>query len=198
MLTNITASRQPFAQQGVALIVSLVMLVAITLIGVFAMSNSRLEWLMTNNSAFESDARLRAQAAAEDGIWWAVYSDKHHVSPTPPADPRIAANWGSLSPLGSASSITAPGDNNYFAELLGCYDEQSGTTCDPPISCKNDHDKCLFTYQVWARASDERGAIRIMRATVIKREVTYVPSAPGQAPTYTPTLLYKAYSEIDQ
>jgi Tfp pilus assembly protein PilX len=155
-------------QRGVALIVSLVMLVAITLIGVYVMGNSRLEWLMTSNSRFQSDADFRAYAAVRDGIAW-VQSDQTHVSPPTPADLRLPSSWNLSSP-DPATSITSPGTNQYHAEMLSCAqgDTPGGTPCDPSDCSKGN--TCTYTYQVWARASDSKGTERIVRATVIKQE----------------------------
>lgn len=55
------------AQRGVALVVSMMMLVAITLIGVAVMNSSRLEWLMAANSAFQTSAYTQAEAALRAG-----------------------------------------------------------------------------------------------------------------------------------
>jgi len=54
--------RSSARQQGVALIISMILLLVITLIGVAVMGGSRLEWLMANNSHFQSDAAMRADA----------------------------------------------------------------------------------------------------------------------------------------
>lgn len=163
--------KKPF-QRGVALIISLVMLAAVTLIGVFVMGNSHLEWVMTSNSSFQSDANLRAYAAVRDGMTW-IKGDFIHVAPPPPADPRIPANWEPTKPLATApaaTSITAPGINQYYVELMSCAQGSTpgGTPCGPAYCSLGN--VCTYTYQVWGRASDSKGAERIVQATAIEQE----------------------------
>ncbi len=58
-----STAQHPRQQRGAALIVSMMMLVAITLIGVAVMSNSRLEWLMSTNSALQTSTYPQTEAA---------------------------------------------------------------------------------------------------------------------------------------
>ncbi|MEK7322847.1 MAG: PilX N-terminal domain-containing pilus assembly protein [Pseudomonadota bacterium] len=65
--THLTPPQTPHTQRGVALVVSLMMLVAITLIGVAVMNSSRLEWLMAANSQFQTSTYTQAEAALRAG-----------------------------------------------------------------------------------------------------------------------------------
>lgn len=179
------SSYQVISQRGVALVVSLVMLVAITLIGVFVMSNSHLEWLMTNNSRFQSDAfmlaestlkaaeaTLTAEAKVPDhcpSIAWGdpFYNDEAPL-PNPDGlfplkDPNKLADWNNFTTSASAL-IDAPSGttNNYVIDYLGCTINASpvpvGATCGVDI-------ESIYTYRVWARSISGNGASRIIRST---------------------------------
>ena len=88
-----TSTQNPPRQRGAALIVSLMMLVAITLIGVAVMSNSRLEWLMATNNALQTSTYPQAEAAliaAENQIRTNICAG----GPTPPTNCNPANfNW---------------------------------------------------------------------------------------------------------
>lgn len=109
-------------QCGAALIVSMMMLVAITLIGVAVMGNSRLEWLMTSNSNAQTNVITSTQTAlglAENrvitnvctsvvpltncnstnlaGGWDAPSDGFYDAITTPPTDdPRNIASWSTI------------------------------------------------------------------------------------------------------
>ena len=194
------------SQRGVALIVSMVMLVAITLIGVFAMSNSHLEWLMTSNSRFQLDADLRAYAAVRDGIGpgsGSIENDHDHVNPSagpPPADPQVPASWDPPNSLGAqpARSITTPGTNQYYWEALSCAVGAglTGPACTSN-SCNSGGNVCTYTYLLWGRASDGKGTNRIVQATVIKQETAQaITRGRRTVITYTPSILSTTSAEV--
>ena len=167
-------------QRGVALVVSMVMLVAITLIGVFVMSGSHLEWLMSNNSRFQADAEMRAEAALRDGendaynnisdpstYNWGDGGDAYYssdpASPDIPADPRNIANWDTHAfntrPATTISSVDYPAE--YLVEYMGC-DNPSGGGCG---ACHDYSASCIYTYRIWAHAADSKGASCIVQST---------------------------------
>lgn len=112
----------PINQRGAALVVSMMMLVAITLIGVAVMGNSRLEWLMASNSNAQTSIVAKVQTAlgvAEDRIilkvcgsaapppgcystklsgGWDAPSDEFYDATTSPpaADPRKIESWSTI------------------------------------------------------------------------------------------------------
>src|SRR3569623_1106788 len=113
--------RSSVRQQGVALNISMILLLVITLIGVAVMGGSRLEWLMANNSHYQSDEEKRADATlrlAESKIIYALYIgpwagefyDDSSPAPTHPLpyDPILPANWSLLTKASANTDIYAP------------------------------------------------------------------------------------------
>ena len=150
------------------------MLLAITLIGVFVMSSSHLEWLMSNNSRFQTDAGMRAEAALREG----EYAIEHPPTPWGSSnglynsatligtmDPRNVSNWSNLATLIAPPPISA----QYIVENLS----QSCLVYTPPSSYTLDT-SCplgsftMSTYRVWALATDSKGAARIAQSTYRK------------------------------
>jgi len=172
------------------MIVSLVLLVAITLIGVYVMSGSHLEWLMSSNSRFQTDAELRAEAAlleGEDDVktnvvdptafdWTAndvYYNDLDPLYALNP-DPRDIANWTTAT-FNTAPAASIP-PAKYVIEYVGCVYVGIGTGCDP---CGPAGAICYYTYRIWAYAADSKGASRIVQSTLSqKAEAPNPPSAP--------------------
>lgn len=169
------SSNQIIFQRGAALVVSMVMLVAITIIGVFTMSNSHLEWLMTNNSRFQSDAFMLAEATLDvaetnipndpSTVSWGdpFYNDA--VLPNPdalPSDPNQLSSWNSYT---SSAAINAPAGttNNYVIDYLGCTIESGSGPCGTAGTAS------IYTYRVWARSISGNGASRIIRSTFAVR-----------------------------
>lgn len=174
-------------QGGAALIVSLVMLVAITLVGVFVMSSSHLEWLMTNNSNFQTSAYMQAETnlqVAENTLRTTYFSPAVLISyswgtsdqffnddpvaitpdplPTGAASPDQVANWNN----GAFNTF-----NTFVADYIGI------TTGTPPV----------YTFRVWAYASDGKGAARIVKSTYMAvptpAPATFFPCIPNMANT---------------
>jgi type IV pilus assembly protein PilX len=161
-------------QLGAALIVSMVLLVAITLLGVFVMSGSRLEWLMASNSRFQRDAEMRAEAALPEGeetiknlspsITWDS-TPGFYNSPTlvNSKDPRKVSNWSNLSTINTTAITPA----QYIVEKLdqSCLDKSSPgdiiVCSSPPGSIY----LRIYTYRVWALALDGKGTARITQST---------------------------------
>lgn len=143
-------------QRGMALIVSLVILVAISLLGVAAMGGSRLEWLMANNSRIQIDTNLRIESALRQGEaavrdlpltfdWSAADAFYDAVADPLPADPRNPANWSSL----ITKNETVIGGTNpakYVVER-----EKEGLGLNSPV----------WTFRIWAYSSDPGGGARI-------------------------------------
>lgn len=167
-------------QHGAALIVSMVLLVAITLVGVFAMSGSHLEWLMASNSRFQTDAGMRAEAALSDGeqsvpsnpntfAWTdndAYYSSDPAMLDQITGDPHNINDWNnSTFNSVSATTLTAPGTTNRFlVEYMGCSYTGVGN-CTNPCNTPTAADKCIYIYRIWAHATDSKGANRIAQST---------------------------------
>jgi len=174
-VTVTPSSYQVVLQRGVALVVSLVMLVAITLIGVFVMSNSHLEWLMTNNSRFQSDAFMLAEDTLKSaeatipnepaGISWGdpYFDDSAPLYSDPlPSDPNQLSNWSAYTtqPL----TILEPGTiNHYVIDYVGCTIHMAVPA--NPADCSDISNTRIYTYRVWARSISSNGASRIIRST---------------------------------
>jgi Tfp pilus assembly protein PilX len=170
------------------LVVSLVMLVAITLIGVFAMSSSRLEWLMSSNSRFQTDSELRAEVALQEGedaaaaiadpgsFDW-TSNDAYYSNLTIPDslsdDPRDIANWDAGA-FHTLNAVTV-GAAEYLVEYMGCSDT-SGGGCGSPCPAGI---TCLHTYRIWAHAADGKGAGRIVQSTYAHAITQSLPLPPA-------------------
>src|SRR3569623_1450189 len=169
--------RSSVRQQGVALIISMILLLVITLIGVAVMGGSRLEWLMANNSHFQSDAAMRADATlrvAESKIIYALYNgpwagefyDDSSPAPTHPLpyDPSLPANWSLLTKASANTEINAPAgtDNDYLIDHLGCT--------VPTLPLCGSTDGRLF--RIWSRSTDAKGTTRIRVSVGLQRSTT--------------------------
>jgi len=154
-------------ERGVALVVSMVMLVAITIIGVFVMNSSHLEWLMSNNSRFQTDAEMRAEAALRDGEktienppspWDSTNGLYNSATLTGTMDPRKVSSWANLNTLNATTLAPA----QYVVESLGASCLGSSSSSNPlgPISCGSQPGWTYLkidTYRVWALATDGKG-----------------------------------------
>jgi len=169
------------------MVVSLVMLAAITLLGVLVMSNSRLEWLMTVNSRFQSDAAMRAEATlkyAEDLIAatipdpavydWSTADSFYSDAPPLPniyalsGDPGNDVSWinNAFVTDSASAGISAPSGtrNDYVIDYLGGYSEASPIISGGTDSCMGSDNISIDLYRVWARATDGKGSIRIAQS----------------------------------
>ena len=161
------------AERGAALVVSLVMLVVVTLIGVSVMSNSHLELLMTNNSHFQSDAFMLAEATlkAAEGtipddnatITWGDPFYNDDAPPNPDAlrlDPNQPSSWNIYTaPAPAILNFPASTTENYVIDYLG------STIISGAGPCGAIGSECIYTYRVWARSISSSGASRILRST---------------------------------
>src|SRR3569623_37895 len=185
--------RSSVRQQGVALIISMILLLVITLIGVAVMGGSRLEWLMANNSHFQSDAAMRADATLRvaeskitgvlglyNGPWGGAFYDDSPPAPTHPLpyDPSVPANWSLLTKATANTDINAPAgtDNDYLIDRLGCTD------ATPPPS----GNLVGQLFRVWSRSTDSKGTTRISVSVVLQLG----------GPPSSATLKRIAYAEI--
>ncbi len=102
----------PRHQRGVALVVSMMMLVAITLIGVAVMNSSRLEWLMAANSALQTSAYTQAEAALIAGEQAIIQNTCNAVAgpPTTPQGQRALPDGNNCRP---GNFTWAPNDQFY-------------------------------------------------------------------------------------
>lgn len=161
-------------QNGAALVVSLVMLLVITVIGIAVMGGSRLEWLMTNNSHLQTDAYRNAEIALVTGLNSIVNPPLNAPLPPPipvstlsPQDLADVAKWNDGTIVGIPVA-TATGSASYVREYLGCDEYATpaplhwvNTNCDDsPLS-----HVLVHTYRVWALGTDGKGAARLLQST---------------------------------
>lgn len=197
------ANRIPFQpQEGAALIVSMVMLVVMTLIGVVAMSGSHLEWLMTNNSQLQSSAYRNAIVAMQAGLNDPAIPSS--PNPPPPGAQSLSPPGGLLAPsnlsdpskwsdgtVASNAVVNAQctATCKYIVEYLGC-----SVFSPPPPSpapqlavpsadaCNADpNDISMHTYRVWAYGNDGKGAARILQM-VVRRTYNVGTAPPAMKP----------------
>lgn len=195
---------RPRQQCGVALIVSLVMLVVITLIGLAVMGGSRLELLMTNNTRYQTDAAIRAEAALRDGEIATIPIDPSTMflpgnilppgfAQTPlPADPRNPSNWNGALPTNATTLAPATTTNRYIVEYMGCRHSIStlpNFACGTPRTACSALDPCIDTYRIWGYATDNSGSTRIAHSVFVSWQT-------GPTGT-TPSFRRIAYTEIN-
>lgn len=163
----ITYASHRIPQRGAALIISMIMLLVITVIGVSVMGGSRLEWLMASNTHFQSNAYMNAEAALNAGL--ATLPSAMPSPPatlwTPPALPVDATdvnNWNT----GSVGATTTTATGEYIVEYLGCSEYANPSLLPPTFSgaCGTPSTIQIHTYRVWARGTDSKGASRILSA----------------------------------
>ena len=162
-------------QDGAALVVSLVMLLVITAIGVAVMGGSRLEWLMTNNSHLETDAFRNAEIALKTGL--GTIANPPTTLPSPPTDPISTLDPQDLADVtkwndGTITGIpvaTGSGSAAYVREYLGGSEYNAIT----PLQFVNNNCNGLpttsyvyaYVYRVWALGTNGKGAARLIQTT---------------------------------
>jgi hypothetical protein len=171
-------------QRGIVLIVSMVMLLAITVVGVAVMGGSRLELLMANNAHFQTDAFRNAEFALHIGL--------NSISTIPPSSstsPQIlplgltatnAADWDSFTTTPVSLPSESSGTGEYVVEYLGCsaYHYVAPSTLSIiPDTCTGDPSTTVFAYthRVWALGTNAKGATRILHSvhTLITNLTSY-------------------------
>ena len=166
------------AQRGAALVVSMVMLLVITVIGIAVMGGSRLELLMANNSHLQTDAYRNAEIALAAGLD-PTTSIINPPSPLPiattaanpllPKDLADVAKWSDGTIVGIPVATTT-GSAAYVMQYLGC--SQYTTNGTPyvafvPNTCSGSSatNVIAYIYRVWALGTDGKGAARILQST---------------------------------
>jgi len=176
-------------QRGAALVVSMMMLVAITLVGVAVMGNSRLEWLMATNSNLQASVLPRAQKTLVDAENWltalvvcnatpcnsrntnwdntpdALFNNVSGTDPLP-VNPRVVASWNGLA---SNNATDSAGNiiGRYIVVYQGCAFFPPGAVVQPGTVCGDNGTPFTDTYEIWALSADANGAARIVRSTFI-------------------------------
>jgi hypothetical protein len=189
------SSTAPFSHlhKGAALVVSMVMLLVITVIGIAVMGGSRLEWLMTNNSHLQTDAYRNAEIALVAGLNSIVNPPINAPLPPPipvstlsPQDLADVTKWNDGTIVGIPVATTT-GTAAYVQQYLGC----SELTASAPLdwvnnTCNDAPASHIFahTYRVWALGTDGKGAARILQSTrILIYNQTIYTGLPGPLPS---------------
>ena len=171
-----------FSQKGAALIVSMVMLLVITAIGVAVMSGSHLELMMSNNSQLQSDSFRNAEISLAKGA--------NNLPPNPTApltpDPSNIDNWANNALNITPTSVTSAAGSvigSYVAEYLS-HSTYSRTAPYNYVNSTNpcqsgDPDFCLDVYRIWAYGVDAKGAKTLLQKTIIKTKTQPTPILPA-------------------
>ena len=118
-------------QKGAALVVSMVMLLVITVIGVAVMGGSHLEWLMANNTHLQTDAYRNAEIALSKGLSTSSIPNPPTANPaTTPftmaistITPQTLADISKWIDGTITTAVTVPtptGSSAYVMQYLGC------------------------------------------------------------------------------
>jgi type IV pilus assembly protein PilX len=182
-----TTNLDPAAQKGAALIVSLVMLLLITLLGLAGARTVSLEEKMAGNSYDRNLALQAAEAALREGENYAetnkptpAYTDADNNCPTspsainnctngvcPPPDKDCTSRWNSATFTGWTSASTSLGSlagtaPQYFIEYLGTNFHCTDGGASDPKNCKR--------YRITARSNPGTGRASILLQSVYATE----------------------------
>lgn len=165
----------PFRQQGVVLIMSLVILLVLTLLGVAAMRSSNLQIVMSGNSQFQVEALSRAEATIRagetliEGLLTGTLppTGYYDISPTSTSgavaiDDFINYAWVTT-PGPGQNAIAPPGinDSAYVIEYTG----------DKPVPGEGVSSEIpggrVYVFKITARSTSSRGATRRIQSIYV-------------------------------
>lgn len=159
-------------QQGLALIMSLVILLVLTLLGVTSMNTSNLQLLMTSNSQYQTSALNTAEQAiiaAQNSITNYVAQD---TGSTPPVGYSVMTantngidvteyDWGS----GNAASVDS--NTQYIIEHAGLKPLDSASLAWYKLQGQATEGDNVYVYRITARAETSRGAARFLQSVFV-------------------------------
>ena len=158
-------THSPRFQTGAALIVSMVMLLVVTAIGVAVMGSSHLELLMSNNSHLQTDAYRNAEIAINEGL---------KITNLPVAINTLAPNPNDITTWDNSTfgtPVTSPSGTvigRYAVEYLShdVYTIAGINFLDTTSPCPpGGLNFCLDIYRAWAIGTDGKGATRLLQET---------------------------------
>lgn len=160
-------------QRGAALVVSLVMMVILTLIGIVAMNSSSIELMMAGNMQLQT----RATANAERTLATAEGVAEGLSGQTTYSEDGIYSRANQLSNLSlnvrnttwSFTSAQADSENNrYVIEYLGVFPvDATGIKMGGGYSGSGGFSE-VNVFRVTSRAEDAKGAVRMMQSIFVK------------------------------
>jgi type IV pilus assembly protein PilX len=166
MLFSTTKNLTRIRQRGLALIMSLVILLILTLLGVTSMNTSNLQTLMTGNSQYQTTALNTAEIAINTaqtvvagsvGIIGATAPTGYYDSTTTPID-ISAFNW-------DTSAVATVGDSKYIIEFVGTQELNSASKAWRQDAGIVGDDVSVF--RITARTPSSRGAVRYVQAIYV-------------------------------
>lgn len=169
MCTSIKNNLPIFRQQGMALVMSLVILLVLTLLGVAAMNTSSLQILMTGNSQYQTSALNTAEdtiRTAEDlvaglvGVPGATYPASGYYN-IPGGDNPIDLNnftWDD-------DDVTTIGSSKYIIEFTGTQELNSASKAWRQDQGIVGDDVSVF--RITARSPSSRGAMRYVQSIFV-------------------------------
>jgi Tfp pilus assembly protein PilX len=189
-------------QHGAALFMALIILLILTILGVFGMNLSRLENLMAGNSQFQTTALNNAEyvlARGEKDIEdivasgtvpfadWADDDQYYTVGTTPGGSPKDLV-WPFTSkkvdlPDLNGNGKADDGTGEYVIENAGC-DNTSGESASYEDVTDPLHGAIVEVFLVSAKSESSRGAKRIVQSVVVSDPLPYEvnPCLVGVAP----------------
>ncbi len=158
-------------QHGAALIVSLVMMVVLTLIGVVAMNSSNIELVMASNTQLQARALANAEstlttaeAAAEQLAIQTSYTEAGYYNISAQgsntAQDPTTMNWD-----GSDSAEGSTPQNRFMVEFTGNHPLPGGSI---GIGKNNQPFSSVNLFRVTARAEDAKGAVRMVQSILVQ------------------------------
>jgi type IV pilus assembly protein PilX len=171
-------------QQGVALIIALVLLVVATLIGLAATRGTMLQEKMSGNTYDRSlsfqraESALRAAEVAISANWQIATLNGIDCSPASAAQCRIvpadaftgtSANWIDVGAVYNVNSALSPGTPQYQIHLIGTGTAENANSANDGNNGAPDN---VAFYRVTARSSDPNisgGRAIVVLQTIVRR-----------------------------
>lgn len=155
-------------QQGIVLIMSLVILLVLTLLGVTAMNTSNLQLLMTGNSQYQTTALNIAEDTiknAEDIVEGIVAgaakpANGYYDIAATPADEIDLANFD-----WDASKVVTDGASRYVIEYTGDHTLDSASL--KWRQSQNILGDKVYVFRITARSPATRGAVRYVQSIFV-------------------------------
>jgi Tfp pilus assembly protein PilX len=162
-----TQTAMPSRQKGVALFMALVILLVLTILGVFGMNMSRLENMMAGNNQFQATALSNAELAvsvAEQAMLASLGGTKpacYYVT-TETIDPAIV-NWDNDAAITPCDYIFANGDPT-AAYVIEYANRGIDNDCSKAVGKGGGKAGCIhYDFVITAQADASRGAKRTVQ-----------------------------------
>ena len=167
---NTPNSINTFGQQGAALIMSLVILMVLTILGIASMNTSNLQLLMTGNAQYQTVALSQAELTIR--VAESLLDDVIAGTETIPANGYYNVTPGNDTPIDlsgfawdATTSVEAAGNSNYIIEY-------TGNKTLPPESLawrqlQGIAGDSVYVFRITARSPAGRGAMRYVQSIYV-------------------------------